>query len=238
MRQTRPASDVNSLPLSRGVFIVGLFCLLLIYWFFALYLERVDLTVTLNRWAQTLLPGLPPLPQSMVTFAGLFHPRVLRHFIPVVTGWMLAYLAAVSLVYALYDLPDQASARRFLSRLVGDVAQGVVEAVSAKTLPELRKSSELLRVGGPGMVKILPGEVAVTEVNGRFYRLIPSGKHKIGRFEYIHTVVDLRTQERSIEQIPLVTKEGLDLTADVSLVFRIDPGGAVPTRSNPFPYSP
>jgi regulator of protease activity HflC (stomatin/prohibitin superfamily) len=88
------------------------------------------------------------------------------------------------------------------------------------------------------MVKIPPGEVGVTELNGRFFRLIPSGKQKLGRFEYLHSLIDLRPQERHIVEIPLVTRDGIELTADVTLLFRIDSGGPVPTRDNPFPYSP
>jgi regulator of protease activity HflC (stomatin/prohibitin superfamily) len=228
----------DPLPISRGVFLLALFFILGVYWGFAFYLERIDLTVALNSWLQSWVPNLPDLPQPLVALAGFFHPRVLRHFIPVVTGWVLAYLAAVSLLRILYDLPDHASARRFLSRLVGETPQGVVVTVSANKLPALRESSELLRVGGPGMVKVSPGEVAVTEVNGRFYRLLPSGSHKIGRFEYIHTLVDLRTQERHITEIPLVTRDGIDISADVTLSFRIDTGGPVPTREDPFPYDP
>lgn len=238
MRQSAGSMLTNPLPISRRVFLLVVFLIIGFYWGFSFYLERVDMTVALNTRLQNWLPGMPPLPQFLVTLVELFHPRVLRHFIPVVTGWTLAYLAAVSLVRVLYDLPDHSSARRFLSRLVGEAAQGMVVAVSSGTLDQLRETSELLRVGGPGLVKIPPGEVAVTEVNGRFHRLVPSGTHKIGRFEYIHSLVDLHAQDRHVEEIPLVTQDGIDITADVTLSFRIDTGGPVPTRDNPFPYNP
>lgn len=237
-RQTRTTAAPDPLPISRGVFLLVFFLIFGIYWGFAFYLERVDLATSLNNQWQNWLPGAPPLPPLVTTVAGLLHPRVLRHFIPVVTGWVLAYLAAVSLLRVLYDLPDHGSARRFLSRLVGEAAQGVVVEVSANTLAKLRESSELLRVGGPGLVKVPPGEVAVTEVNGRFYRLIPSGTHKVGRFEYVHALVDLRTQDRHVEEITVVTHDGIEIVADVTLSFRVDTGGPVPTRDNPFPYNP
>ena len=236
-RQMAPA-PYNSLPVSRAAFLAILVVAMLLYWVAAHYLERLDLTVSLNTRWQTWLPGLPPLPMPFVVLAEFFHPRVLRHFIPVFTGWVLAYLAAASLLRVLYDLPDSATARRFLSRLVGEAAQEPAVAVSVNTLAKLRQSSELLRVGGPGLVQVPAGEVGVTEVNGRFHRLIPSGKQKIGRFEYIHALLDLRTQERHLSETPLVTRDGIDMTADVILVFRIDTGGLLPTRENPFPYNP
>ncbi|MCA9872342.1 MAG: SPFH domain-containing protein [Anaerolineales bacterium] len=237
MRRGRPAPVSPTLPVSRGGFLAIMVILLLMYWVMAHYLERVDLTASLNGWWQARLPGAPPLPVPFVTLVEFFHPRVLRNFIPVIAGWVLAYLAAVSLVRVLYDLPDSGIARSFLGRLVGEAAQGPATAVSSKTLAKLRETSELLRVGGPGMVVIPAGEAAVTEVNGRFYRIIPPGKHKIGRFEYIHTLVDLRPQERHLSDVVLLTRDGIDLTADITLSFRIETGGTAPTRDNPFPYS-
>ncbi len=236
--RTAPTSTSTALPISRGAFLAIAVIFVLVYWVAAHYLERIDLTQSLNSWWLSRAPGAPPLPSPIVTMVEFFHPRVLRHFIPVITGWVLAYLAAVSLVRVLYDLPDSGTARSFLVRLVGETAQGPAMPVSGKTLAKLRESSELLQVGGPGLVVIAAGEVAVTEVNGRFYRLIPSGKHKIGRYEYIHALVDLRPQERHLSEVALLTRDGIDLTADVTLTFRIDTGGAVPTRDTPFPYSP
>lgn len=237
MRRVRPAPTSTSLPVSRGAFLIIMVIFVLLYWVVAHYLERLDLTAAVNARWQILVPGMPPLPVAIVTMVEFFHPRVLRHFIPVITGWVLAYLAAVSLVRVMYDLPDGRIARSFLGRLVGETAQGPAVPVSSKTLAKLRESSELMRVGGPGLITVAAGEVAVTEVNGRFYRIIPPGKHKIGRFEYIHTLLDLRPQERRILEAPLLTRDGIDLTADVTLTFRIDTGGAVPARDNPFPYS-
>ncbi len=236
-RRTRPAPTSTTLPVSRGAFLAIMVVSVILYWVFAHALERLDLTVSLNNRWQTLLPGMPPLPPPIVMLVEFFHPRVLRHFIPVIVGWVLAYLAAVSLVRVLYDLPDSSVARRFLVRLVGETAQGTATAVSSRTLAKLRESSELLRVGGPGLVQIPVGEVAVTEVNGRYYRILPPGKQKLGRFEYIHTLLDLRTQERFLSEVPLVTLEGIDVTADVTLTFRIETGGPTSTRENPFPYS-
>lgn len=238
IRRSRPAPTSATLPLSRGAFLAFLLVAILVYWVTAHYLERLDLSADLNTRWQALAPGAPLLPQPLVTMVEFFHPRVLRHFIPVAVGWLLAYLAALSLVRLLYDLPESNIARAYLSRLVGEAAQGPATAVSGKTLASLRESSELLRVGGPGLIQVPPGEVAVTEVNGRFYRLIPPGKHKIGRYEYVHTLLDLRLQERQLSDVPLLTRDGIDLTTNVTLAFRIETGGAVPTRDNPFPYNP
>ena len=87
---------------------VVLAVLLLGYWYFVSRLERVDGTLVL---AGLLFPDLAPtqaanisFPLWMTTLAELFHPRVLRHVIPLVVGWQLAVQAGVSLMQVLYCL--------------------------------------------------------------------------------------------------------------------------------------
>ena len=99
---------------------VVLLLLLLGYWFFVSRLERVEGNLV---WAALLFPDLSPTQAANVTFspwltqlAELFHPRVLRHVIPVIVGWQLAVQAGVSLMQVLYDCPDRKTAADFLRR--------------------------------------------------------------------------------------------------------------------------
>lgn len=219
-----PAQSQNSW------FLPSIFVLLFLYWLFARSMERIDLSQS-----SELLSGLPP---AFVMVAELFHWRVLRHIVPVAAGYYLAYGAAVSLVRRLYDLPDQAAAWLFLSRLrtMGGAMMEKPIPLRANLIEEIRNELPVLRVGGPGQVRLSPGEVAVTEQNGRIFRVLPPGIHRLARFEYIHTILSLREQERFIEEIPLVTREGIELKADVSLGYRISLGSDLPTRAKPFPY--
>ncbi|GAB4279919.1 MAG: hypothetical protein Kow0080_32430 [Candidatus Promineifilaceae bacterium] len=220
----------------RGWFLPVILLLFLLYWVFAWALERIDLTAVISTWWQGQLPFLP-LPSFFITFAEMLHPRVLRHLIPPIVGWLLAYNAAVRLVQTLYDLPDRQTAQQFLRRLSAKgVPAEAVARVSWQTLAEDRESVDILRVGGPGLVSVGNGDVAVTELNGRFYRVLGAGTHVLTRFEYVYAVLDLRPQERNITDISLLTRDGLPITADVHLIFRIRTGGEPPTRSNPFPY--
>ncbi|RMG90881.1 MAG: SPFH domain-containing protein [Chloroflexi bacterium] len=207
------------------------------YWLFARLLERIDLSPILNQWWQGQVPGAGPLPVFLVFLAELLHPRVLRHLIPVFVGWWLAHDAAVELVQTLYNLPDKGFASQFLSHLRSErpLAESYVE-VNRQTLPKLREQSVLLRVGGPGIIKIGNTEVAVTEINGRFHRILSPGRHVLKPFEQIHTILDLRPQERTITNIPLLTRDGIEIHADISLIFRIQPGDEPATRTRPYPY--
>ena len=142
--------------------------LLLAYWVFAWYMERINLSnVPLPSFIGAVLPF--PLPPSITFLREMIHWRVWRHFLPVVVGSWLAYEAAASLVMALYDLPNKPGAKRLLSRLSREQAPaGTALPIQHATLEDVRGQHVMLRVGGPGIVKINRGDVAVTELNGRF----------------------------------------------------------------------
>lgn len=210
--------------------------LLLLYWLFARYLERVDLRPILQPWWQAWAPFWN-LPAVIVLAAEMLHPRVLRHLAVPIIGWLLAYNAAVSLVRVLYDLPDRQSAKRFLSRLqLTRMSPGKPLAVSGQTLAQAREKSEMLRVGGPGLIAIKAGDVAVTEVNGRFHRILGPGRHTLTRLEYIRAILDLRLQERIANDVRLTTDDGIEVRADINVTFRLDTGGEFPTKTKPYPY--
>lgn len=207
------------------------------YWVFARSLERPDLAPTVSQFWQTWVPLLP-LPPFLTFFVEMAHPRVLRHLLPVILGWILAQRVAVGLVQALYDMPARADAADFLRRLqAGGQVSGEPISISAPKLDLERRKSVLLRIGGPGAIKIASGEVAVTELNGRFHRILKSGKQTLQRFETVYAILDLRLQERHLTAVQLITKDGIPLRADLRLVFRIYTGGELPTPANPFPFA-
>jgi regulator of protease activity HflC (stomatin/prohibitin superfamily) len=137
----------------------------------------------------------------------------------------------------LYDLPDKESARSLLSRLrTGGTGQAKPLVVSSKTLHEAREKSELLRVGGPGRIAVVAGDVAITELNGRFHHILGPGSHTLDRLEYVQAILDLRPQERTATKIPLITHDGIEVNADVTVTFRLEMGDDIPSKSNPYPY--
>lgn len=220
---------------------VILVALFLAYWVYMSAFERIDSAPFLAR---IFFPELSPLqvaalnfPPWVTGFIEMFYPRVLRHLIPVLVGWWLAVEAAVSLIQVLYNCPDRKTARDFLKRLRRNRAsrQEPPAKVTPQSLEKLRQDSVLLRVGGPVLVEVPDGHAAVTERNARFRRVLPSGTHELGRFEYIVAVIDLQPQERVARDIALLTSDGIPLTTDASLRFSIDPG-TEPTHLQPFPF--
>ncbi len=245
-RATRPVRRLRRPPTPRWFNWprVVLALLLIGYWLFARALERIDGNLVL---AGIFLPDLSTGQAATVSFSPwlrllieLFHPRVLRHFIPIFVGWWLAVQAAVSLMQILYNCPDRKTAGEFLHRQRRDKV-GRLElpyVVLPNTLESVREESILLRVGGPVQVVIPNGYAAVTERNARFLRVLPPGFHVLGRFEYLLGVVDLQPQSRTTpEPVSLLTREGIPVKAEIGLTFAIDPGDA-PTPLRPFPFRP
>jgi SPFH domain / Band 7 family len=213
------------------LFLVVIF---VIYWIFAWHMERILLLP-----GDLPLPILQNLPVWLVNFAAILMPRVLRHFIPLVLGWLLAYEIAVNLVLHLYDLSDRGKARSFLRRLRDPRrGSGGTISIAAQDLESQRQESSRLRVGGPGRISIPAGHAAVTELNGRFYRVIGSGGHALDRFEYLHSIYDLRPQDRSDPQVVLHSREGLEFVSNVSVTFRIDAPDMAVSAQQPNPYDP
>lgn len=217
-------------------FLLMLILLVPLYWIFARYLERVDLSISLAQWWQSSLPFIA-MPRLVVFIAEMLHPRVLRHLVLIGVGWFLARSAAVSLVQTLYDLPDRGLAELFMSRLRSSgESLGRPVLVNGRNLEEDRESSVLLRVGGPGLVLIDDREAAVTELNGRFYRVIGPGINRLERLEYLYAALDLRQQERIAEDVPFMTRDGIEIRAQLAITYRISTGDEPPTRARPYPY--
>ncbi|MBK8902075.1 MAG: SPFH domain-containing protein [Anaerolineaceae bacterium] len=227
---------LNRQPIDNSWYVVVLLGLLFLFWVYARFIERVDATLVENWLIGRQLAVLAELP-GLSFILSFFHWNVLRHIVAVIVGWYFARDAALVLVQVLYDLPDRESAKKFLSRLLGyaSTAQSIPEVAPA-TLAADRKNSVLLRVGGPGRVKVPAGHVIVTELNGRFQRILSVGKHTLGRYEYIHAVLNLQPQERTDNEFTAYSRDGIELRVGVSIVYRLKMGDQIATRENPYPY--
>ena len=220
----------------NGWLLVLLFLFAIGYWLFARYLERIDLTLIDPAWWTLLFNR--PMPPQLTFVRELFHWRVLRHLLPPIVGWWLAYQAAVGLVQTLYDLPDRAAGQRFLRRLISSPGSPLTALkLNAERLRTDRQSHVVLRIGGPGYVRIENGYVGVTEKNGRFFRTLDHGLWRLERFEFIHSVLDLRPQERTATRIEMVSQDGIPLTANLTVYFRVNPGDQPASRAQPFPFA-
>lgn len=209
----------------RTITIVLLLIALLLYWLGARAVQGINLSLSTPPLLEAIRNAFPLFDTffPVIYFiAEMVHWSVIRHFIPLLLGAGLAHNITLDLVHQLYDLPERSDARHLLRRLRGRMPpfQRPLRINRIK-FAEQRVEEELLRVGGPGQIALAESDVAVTEINGRFERVIPPGRRKLRRFEKIVAVLDLREQERFDRNVTLVTKEGLELTTDVFVNFRI-----------------
>lgn len=223
-----------SMPEWRTIYLAFLVVLALSYWLFVWFMERIELTTFEYPFPMPL-----QLPQFVVGFSTFFLPRVLRHFIPVILGWLVAYEMATNLLFYFYNLPSRKMARANLNQLAnpGRSRARPIE-IKSQTLEHIRNESALLQTGGPGRVLVPSGQAAVTERNGRFYRILDAGIHALDTFEYVHAVLDLRPQQRNNSEVRLQSREGLEVCTHVSITFRISTGGTLSSPRQPFPFDP
>jgi regulator of protease activity HflC (stomatin/prohibitin superfamily) len=237
MRQRNQLGSPGSRDIRKRWSILAILLLLLLYWLLARQVERIDLGAW--QWWQARAMAFPLLNTltPLVTFvAEMFSWRVWRHFIPFVVGIWLARSMTISLVQLLYDLPERGDAVQFLRRLQTRESGDPPLYLERKNFNDLRLRWPLLRIGGPGRVVVNNGDIAVTELNGRFHRILPTGIHSLARFERVRTILDLRSQEREQAGVSLVTRDGIELTMDVGVTFCIMQGEEPPIKSRPFPY--
>lgn len=130
------------------------------------------------------------------------------------------------------------------------VASGL--RLQRESLETMRRQHALLRVGGPGRIVVPNHEVAVTEYNARFYRVLGPGVQTLRPFEYVRSMLDLRPQDREGE-VAGITQDGVEVTCHIAVTFRLSnddryltgdgsEGQAAPeqaqrpTRDRPYPY--
>ncbi|MDX1614188.1 MAG: SPFH domain-containing protein [Candidatus Promineifilaceae bacterium] len=225
---------------SRRVSLVAVLLFVMLYWFIAWQLERVNYSQNMPElWLR--LVALYPLFDVATPYMALplefLSLRVLRHFIPVVAGWWLATRAVNGWLESFLDLPDGDAASLFFRNLrrPASPAGGKI-AVRREHLQSDEGQRPMLRVGGPVKVNVAPGDAVVTEQNGRFRRVLGPGSHKLIAYERPVAVLDVRPQERQTESARLVTRDGIELSATVSVTFQISSGAALPSEEILFPF--
>lgn len=230
-------------PTRPNRYLVMFFFLLLFwgYWIIAWLLERIDYNLVIpGIWGQiiTNFPLFAPIRPIFEFIAEIFSWRVVRHLVPLFAGWLLAYIAAYRFLESFYGLADGNMARAVFGRLRGSLlATGAKLKIQRETLEKERKKDPLFLVGGPGRIVVGHGDAVVTELNGRFKRILGPGSHTLERFEYPVAFVDVRPQEREKEDVHVVTSDGINVKTSVGVSFQIDPGDAVPSQKEPFPFN-
>jgi hypothetical protein len=243
MRLLKPQRGPWLLGPNKYITLTGLIILFIFYWLFAFELEKVDyVPLVFDRLVDGLRlfgPVMSPFVYIIERVGPYFSLRVLRHLIPPLVGWYIARLAILGLIQSFYDLRDSHEAANLLERLsaarLGFIRPTVV---NLQTFEENRKKDPVLKIGGPGRIVVFRDAALVTELNGRFHRVLGPGRHDLERFEFAKTLVDLCPQERESDNVKMMTSDGIPLTTSLTVTYQILWGDDKPTKNKPFPYDP
>lgn len=157
---------------------------------------------------------------------------------------MFAFLAGVNYARNIYGIETHNTALLYLIAAFGGVAYPTLKIADGQRKIAPGKVNRLDRIGGPGYITILPGNVILTE---RLHN--PAGVYSAAsifasRFETIVTTLNLDDQHGEIDKVNAVTKDGIPVVVkDVNFRYRVWSGHQVPStvggRSsiNPYPFT-
>ncbi len=151
-------------------------------------------------------------------------PQVLIFVFPVLLAILLSFHLGARYLADLFELESTSIAYRYLLGSVLGLRYPLL-TIDAGDVAHLDQQNPLLRIGGPGYLKLHLGFAAVFETMEGQPRIYgPSAGHSryfVQGFERLRDVIDLRDQLREIDEIRTVTKDGIVVHArDVQIVFR------------------
>ncbi len=148
-------------------------------------------------------------------------PSGLISALPVLVALAFIPWLASRFIAALYDTKDLKEAHKFLQRNVFGmnklkplliVKEGKLD-VGAGSLTDL--------VGGRGVLIVYNDSAAVLEKGGQLTRVVGPSLCFLNRFERVWDVIDLRCQRWPIT-VNAMTKEGIPISCEADIAFRID----------------
>lgn len=157
-------------------------------------------------------------------FTSFFSPHVLIFVLPVFLAILLSFHLGARYLADLFELESTSIAYRYLLGSVLGLRYPHL-MIDSGDVANLDQQNPLLRIGGPGYLKLHLGFAAVFETMEGQPRIYgPSAGHSryfVQGFERLRDVIDLRNQLREMDEIRTVTKDGIIVHArDVQIVFR------------------
>ena len=253
IEHTRPASEMpttrnatfQTLLLDRGVYGARFRLGLLLTLFSLLWFGLTLLADFPQVLPTSVFQSLPFLLAILLDFVMSFlAPKVLVYLLPILGVFLAGLRVGAAYLDDLYELGNPKIAIKYSLGSVFGFRYPVL-TIDHGQLDLLDQENPLLRIGGPGYLELHLGFAAVFETAEGFPRIYgPPRKtenhHRvfIHGFERIRDVIDLRDQLRQIDEIPAVTRDGVQVFArDVQMVFRVY-GGEKRSIDLPYPYDP
>jgi hypothetical protein len=178
----------------------------------------------------------------------MFSADIFRHVLAAVIPAIMAVHIATQYLSDIFELEAAGIAFRFIMRAAFGVIWHRINIKEGEVAQE-DLDSPILRIGGPGRVRVNLENVAVFErITGETHLIGPTVKRRnkmdfLQSFERLREVIDLRDQFPKLSEVQILdgrTRDGIRIFArDIKYSFsvlRADPGSS-PDPKNPLSYS-
>lgn len=188
-----------------------------------------------EAWLASLVFPLNVVADFVTSF---FAPSVLLHLLPVAAALWLGQRLAAHYLTDLFELESPSIAGSYLRASLYGLGYDTLNVAQGDS-KLLNRRSPLLRIGGPGFLRVHLGYAVVMETADGQPRVYgPDQRKFIHGFERLRDVVDLRDQLRELEEVRAVTADGIEVQArDIKMMFRVYGGGEERSLQTPYPYT-
>jgi hypothetical protein len=197
----------------------------------------------IEEW-RVVLPPLEFVPNLVLyPFTCFLTLNGLRYMIAPLSAVIFALLVGAHYVQDIYELPDFRYGLRYLSAALFGMQYPRLKISEGKKVLKARAINLVDVIGGPGYVKIHPGNVVLFERLSGPANVRSAGTHFIPRGEMIREISSLDDQHIHTEAISATTKDGIEVVVrEVHLGFRLKLGHQLSdlpdrTPSDPYPFS-
>jgi hypothetical protein len=165
-----------------------------------------------------------------------FWVEVGLHVVPFIVIIMLVYWLAGRFVRDVYRLKSIKQGVGFLLRCQVGQPNFSPWLLLTKGKVGLDLDGLVLKLGGPGGLIIHNDTAVVLEQAGRLTRVAGPGFPTLKPFEAIYDIIDLRPKRR-VYTVSAMTKEGIAISWDVEVHYKIGDDEQKPTEQAPYPFS-
>jgi len=163
-----------------------------------------------------------------------FWPQIARDMVPGLAAMFMAYLLAARFVRDLYGLRKLKQGFQFLWRWrFGPLSFGPYLLIKEGDIDK-GEDKVLTRLGGPGNLVIYNDSAVVLERAGQITRVERSSFVPLEAFEKVYRVVDLRPKRKPC-RVEAMTREGIPVTCEADISYRIRGGDQEPSERLPYP---
>lgn len=163
-----------------------------------------------------------------------YWPQIARDMVPGLVAMSMAFLLAARFVCDLYQLPKLRQGFGFLLRWRFGSPGFKPYLLIKEGRIDRDKDKVLTRLGGPGNLVIYHDSAVVLEQAGRITRVERSRYARLEAFEKVYKVIDLRPKRKPFK-VEALTKEGIPVTCEADVHYRIRCGDQEPSKALPYP---